>query len=267
MTTGSIIYNKIHQFNNPGNYNVNSILTAEETRMPQWHVSLKHLMLSAMSVPPISDVELNRQRDAAQCLQALLEMTQNFSFLWYKTEESLHCDICPSVTTTHVHNSVTPIEITNFVRRNEFDAREAIKGYFETVERGIERRCPEEMCTSNTCSKTVRLGTPPKFLIIQLKRFVSTRRLRSAAATLQKLNTPVKPFSDVEINTGQGPCTYQVVASIQHMGTQLLQGHYVAYVRLDNSWYLCNDERITALGIETGDPTRNAYLILLKLVS
>ena len=43
------------------------------------------------------------------------------------------------------------------------------------------------------------------------------------------------------------------------------QGHYVAYVRVSQNWYQCDDERITPFGNNTPAPTRNAYLLLLKL--
>ena len=69
----------------------------------------------------------------------------------------------------------------------------------------------------------------------------------------------------MQINTGQGPYRYEVVASIEHIGMQLQSGHYISYVNRDNIWYECNDERITPLGPESEAPTRKAYILLLKM--
>ena len=90
-----------------------------------------------------------------------------------------------------------------------------------------------------------------------------TKQLRHTTTT-HKINAEAKPFSTFEIITGQGSCTYEVVATVQHIGTQLAQGHYIAYVKQGNNWILCDDERIIPLADETRDPVRNAYLMILR---
>ena len=125
---------------------------------------------------------------------------------------------------------------------------------FHSQERDIERRC--NISLGSIATKTVTLPRPPNFLIIQFKRWSND---------LNKISAEAEPFSFVEINTHQGPSRYEVIGSVEHIGVQLKQGHYIAYVRSSHNWYQCNDDRITPLGNVTPDPIRNSYLLLLKL--
>ena len=109
--------------------------------------------------------------------------------------------------------------------------------------------------------KKISLPEPPKFILVQFKRFMVGRTRN----TTKKIDAASNPFSFVQINTGQGPYRYEVVASIEHIGMQLQSGHYISYVNRDNIWYECNDERITPLGPESEAPTRKAYILLLKM--
>ena len=81
---------------------------------------------------------------------------------------------------------------------------------------------------------------------------------------MHKIDNEAEPFSSVEIHTGQGICNYEVIASIQHIGTRMDQGHYIAYIKRDNNWLCCNDQIITPLGNTANEPTRHAYIVLLQ---
>jgi len=148
---------------------------------------------------------------------------------------------------------VAPIQISNLVHGDKFNAVEAITTSFESTERDIQRLCT---CLGTSATKTVTLPRPPNFLIIQFKRWT---------INLDKICAEAEPFSFVEINTRQGLSKYEVIGTVEHVGVQLKQGHYIAYVRLSHNWYQCDDLRITALGNNTPAPIRNSYLLLLKL--
>ena len=175
-------------------------------------------------------------------------------------EEKIFDDNYPA-NSQKINFSVATVDFSNFIQQNSFDAAQAIKNFFDSTERGVDRRCTR--CHGATCSKSHTLPTASKFIVVQLKRFM-VRQLQYGATT-HKINTEAKPFSSVEIQTdSQGFCTYNVIATVQHLGTQLVQGHYIAYVKQNGNWLQCNDDRITPLGPNTSDPTRNAYLLILK---
>lgn len=255
---GNILIDEIRSFLVPGTYDVNSLCKTRLARQAR-QKSIKQEMLISMGFPSAS--VLDNQYDAAQCLQTLLGITLGLDFLWHIQEERLQCEnvVCGNVTRNEVPNAVVHVDISSSIHQRTFDGAAAIKRFLETTENGIERRCPD--CHANTCSKTVSLPEPPKFIVVQFKRFM-VGRTRNAT---KKIDTASNPFSFVEINTGQGSYRYDVVASIEHIGMQLQYGHYISYVNCGNIWYECNDERITPLGAETEAPTRKAYILLLKL--
>ena len=96
------------------------------------------------------------------------------------------------------------------------------------------------------------------FGIIQLLQFETINH------RAQKITAEARPFSSVEIYSAQGLCTYEVVGVVEHIGRSMNGGHYVAYVKKNNQWLRCDDERIIALNTNTNDPTRNAYLVVLQ---
>ena len=187
-------------------------------------------------------------------------MCEDLTFLWHSLEESLKCTNCERVTSTTVPYSIAPVDIANFeVNNTSFNATQAIKSYFQTTEHGIERNCTS--CHGNTCSKSVALLAPPNFIVIQLKRFTPFR------TGYRKNNAEALPFQSAQIDTAQGTFVYDVIAVIQHLGEQLSSGHYVAYLHHENSWFYCNDSRIVPLDDQSNQPTRHAYLLLLKLAT
>ena len=248
---GTIFMQECQKFQQTGSFSVNS---ATEQRQ----MSLKKMILQVMGIP--APHELNRQQDAGQCLQAILGMCKDLTFLWHSLEESLKCTNCERVTSNVVPYSIAPVDIANFeVNSRTFNATQAIRSYFQTTEHGIERSCTH--CHGNVCSKSVALLTPPNFIVIQLKRFTPFGR------GYRKNNAEAVPFPSVPIDTAQGTFAYNVLAVIHHLGNTLSSGHYVAYLHKENNWFYCNDSRITPLDGDSNQPTRHGYLLLLKLAT
>ena len=242
---GDVLMTEIRKYLSAGTYDLNERCHARRRR------TIKQLMLITMGI--LSPGDLNKQYDAAQCMQKLLEIAKDLSFLWHYQVEKLTCDDCGESNEREVPNSVVPIQISDLIQNNKFNAVEAIKNCLESTERDIERICP---CGGPSATKSVTLPRPPNFLIIQFKRW---------SINLEKISAEAEPFSSVEINTHQGLSKYEVIGSVEHVGVQQKQGHYVAYVRVSQNWYQCDDERITPFGNNTPAPIRNAYLLLLKL--
>ena len=250
---GEAIYVELQKYQQPGQYSVNSICTSSQRRL-----SLKQLMLFAMGIA--RKEELHSQRDAADCFSTILLITRKLSFLWHIQLENFECENCRVSVATSTPHPIAPVAISNSIRRNSIDAAGAIRNFFESTERGIERDC--QNCHGKKSTKSTTLPTPPKFIVVQLLRF-QTRKLRNVT-TVHKIDNEAEPFSSVEIHTGQGICNYEVIASIQHIGTRMDQGHYIAYIKRDNNWLCCNDQIITPLGNTANEPTRHAYIVLLQ---
>ena len=249
---GDTLMGELRKFQQPGLYSVNNFTDG----FPR--ITLKQLVLLGMGIPSLT--ELHHQHDAAQCIQAILAMTQSLSFLWHVVQETIRCETCGSSSTSTWTHPVAPVDFSTMIQRNSFDAAGAIKNYFESEEGGIDRRCTD--CHGQTCSKSLFMPSPAKFIVVQFKRF-TTRQLRNNTVTC-KINAEALPFETLDIHTGQGICTYKVIATVHHLGIQLTQGHYVAYVKQGNQWIMCDDQHIIPHGETSSDPVRNAYLLLLQ---
>ena len=222
-------------------------------------------MLNVMGVNDLRQV--NSQQDAAQCIQTFLCATSQTNFLWHFTEEKLQCDGCVTTATSITPNSVAAIDISHFLRNGYIMASDAIQRHFTASESNIERNCAN--CHGTTCSKSVALPQPPSFILVQFKRFktttVRTTRTRFLTTT-NKITNEAIPFSSLQVQTHQGTFLYKVIATVQHIGQNISQGHYISYILRNNVWLCCDDERITPLGADTNEPTRHAYLVLLQLL-
>ena len=107
--------------------------------------------------------------------------------------------------------------------------KDAIKSYFQSAEIGIERRC--EKCPAENCSKKLTLESPPNFIVVQFKRF--TKRDLRNRVSLEKINAESETFTHVDINTLQGLHKYEVMATIEHKGNKLVNGHYISYILMN----------------------------------
>ena len=175
-------------------------------------------------------------------------------------EGAMLCTNCERVTSNIVPYSIAPVDIANFeVNSRTFNATQAIRSYFQTTEHGIERNCTH--CHGNVCSKSVALSTAPNFIVIQLKRFTRCGR------GYQKNNAEALPFQSVQIDTAQGTFAYNVLAVVHHLGNTLLSGHYVAYLHNQDNWFPCDDSHVVPLDGGSNQPSRHAYLLLLKLAT
>ena len=99
--------------------------------------------------------------------------------------------------------------------------------------------------------------------MVQLKRFALTKEGRP-----YKILTDSIPFSELNIQTEEGPSTYEVVGSIIHDGIAMSQGHYKAFITSHNRWYLCDDQVIAAIDLvenHPSQPTQSAYVLMLML--
>ena len=132
-----------------------------------------------------------------------------------------------------------------------------------SLERALGKFTEEEtldqdnMVTCSRCkakrvvTKGLRLATAPTMLVINYKRFAYDNYGR-----LSRLSKPVSFPLRLEIgkymsraNRGNPP-PYTLVAVLVHRGRSCDCGHYFAYVRKGQDWYLANDSVVTKVDVD-----------------
>ena len=184
------------------------------------------MMLRAMRFTQRQDLE--RQHDASECLQTILEIIPAMNFLCHQIQEEIKCTGCEYKKNSNTFMTITSIEIPkkrNSDGTDKFCTKDAIQNYFQSTEHNILLNC--DHCPARTCSKKIRLVSPPNFIVIQFKRFNVTT-LRTRRITM-KNNSQSKSFMNVNINTLSGAAKYEVIATLEHIGTSMNHGHYVSY--------------------------------------
>ena len=100
--------------------------------------------------------------------------------------------------------------------------------------------------------KTVQVEPIGKALLLHLKRFEFDER----ELTTRKLDDAVKFPQTLTL----GAARYEFTALIEHLGKNVTNGHYVAYVNNANKFWRCNDSEVEQMEWkEIKD--RQAYLL------
>ncbi len=117
-----------------------------------------------------------------------------------------------------------PLAGTNFVEKMEADV-------------SVELRC-KDPCTSSRHTRTERIRNPPRFFVLQLKRFASSD------GVTRKLNTVVRHKRDIRISEKD----FTLCGLVLHLGEETNAGHYVAFVLRFGKWWLCDDAKSLLVG-------------------
>ena len=73
---------------------------------------------------------------------------------------------------------------------------------------------------------------------------------------------PVSSKFGTQFRRSQGPVAYTVIATVEHIGSQISNGHYVAHIVKHGNWFRCDDTNIQKIDDQT--PTKKPYLVILK---
>ncbi|CAM9805211.1 unnamed protein product [Chrysoparadoxa australica] len=150
-----------------------------------------------------------------------------------------------------------------------------------TLEGCIELFCEEENLDSDEswfcpkckdfrpASKKLDLWKLPATLIIHLKRFECSR-----SGKRSKINDLIEfPLDNLDLSKmvkspQKDAPDYDLFAVANHHGT-LYGGHYTAFVRsrINNDWYLCNDDRVKAVSAKEVHSTAAYVLFFQKMVN
>jgi ubiquitin C-terminal hydrolase len=146
-----------------------------------------------------------------------------------------------------------PIPVNKDTLHKEFELTDCIDKWMEeeTLDDNNRLHC-DFCCLKSNITKTYSLFTPPKILVIQLKRFLRDMYGNVSRKINNKVNFPIEDF-DISKYLSKSSChkdkvKYNLIGvNIHHeLGSyaNLNLGHYVSILknRYDNSWYLFNDE-------------------------
>ena len=107
------------------------------------------------------------------------------------------------------------------------------------------------VCKNRKTVETCTLTNYPNYLFIQLIRNVGNA---------PKVNTFVRFESDIKVPDNQ---IYEVIGTIDHMGSSPLNGHYITYLKnKDGHWRLFDDERSKSCTFKQAN-NHNNYILLL----
>ncbi|KAL7482347.1 hypothetical protein ACHAW6_008010 [Cyclotella cf. meneghiniana] len=133
----------------------------------------------------------------------------------------------------------------------------------DSLERALAKFTEEEtldddnMVTCSRCkvkravTKGLRLATAPTMLVINYKRFAYDNYGRLSRLSKQvtfPLRLELKDYMS-RANRGKPP-PYSLVAVLVHRGRSCDCGHYFAYVRKGQDWYLANDDVVTKVDVD-----------------
>jgi uncharacterized UBP type Zn finger protein len=119
----------------------------------------------------------------------------------------------------------------------------------------------DENVDTQNAVKTLSIMSAPLILIVQLKRFKFDGSGVRGARLDNKIDYPI-------VLTHIPGQTYRLVAVGRHRGS-IQAGHYFAWVRYGETWWVCDDEDVTALedfSLDSADGAR-AYMLFYEKVS
>ncbi|KAH0563266.1 hypothetical protein GP486_002162 [Trichoglossum hirsutum] len=142
---------------------------------------------------------------------------------------------------------------------------------FREQEEFPDRKCRD--CSAiGGVSKVSSLGHVPSHLAVQIRRWqqVVGRRGR---VTFQKIDTKVNfpvqevfdlsPWVSDAAAASAGDLNYELYGVVEHHGSGLNDGHYIAYVKRDDGWWEMDDESTTR--VKPGSVGRaNPYLLFYR---
>ena len=112
----------------------------------------------------------------------------------------------------------------------------------------------------------------PDYLAIQLSRFHFDPIHKFPYKNTKQISFPLKGldlsqvYYDSVVNTVNNSCLYELKSIVLHSnGSTVLSGHYIAYTKYNNVWWLCNDSSVSVVDMEKEKSTNvvleNTYIL------
>jgi uncharacterized UBP type Zn finger protein len=185
-----------------------------------------------------------RQQDAHEFLVALRDQHPPIAeATTIITNQHVMCSECADIST----KTGTLEDIQLCLPSTRTDLQYLIDLHFqpESVTRECES-CDKAMRWSDVADKWIEIITPPKILVIQLKRFVTDPETLKNSKLNTMIDCPLKDFKLPGVTE-----TFDLIGTVQHGGSST-GGHYLAHV-FDSEkkvWVKLNDRSATVMSEE-----------------
>jgi ubiquitin C-terminal hydrolase len=151
-------------------------------------------------------------------------------------------------------------EVESLIELNGVEGKKAVREESGSSDEDI---ASEE---EGTHSYKVNLKSLPDILPIHLTRFIND------GAKLTKNTMPIElpvdgilDLSDFCDDSMKNAAEYELMGQVIHEGGSLANGHYVAYVKIDDTYWYCNDSQIKELDdSKKFYNEKQAYLLIFK---
>ena len=130
-----------------------------------------------------------------------------------------------------------------------------------------------DKCKKTNCNKTIELLNTPRYLIIQLKRFI----FHQEKMQFNKLTTPIEyplylDLDDylIKNNINQNineKNVFNLSTVINHLGNGFNGGHYTSFHKIQEKWFHADDETIVEVDKEiifTNKHKQDAYILIYE---
>ena len=221
------------------------------------HISTSQCFAAIMDIPECKRAQMNRnkQEDAAIFFLILMEYLRlkfksltaifegNFrsnvkclrcSRSYFKTDSFKVLSLCfpEGNYKQDTHIALHPYDLCKLL--DDFVKPEIISGYFCT-----------QCAAHHPAEKTLSIHSPPKVLVLQLKRFQGLQKIRNYVRFHSQLSLKY-------IRAGNEKRQhYRLSAVVVHIGQNLGNGHYLSFVNAGEKWFQCNDHVIQEVCWET----------------
>lgn len=130
-----------------------------------------------------------------------------------------------------------------------------------------------DQCKKTNCYKTSQLLNTPKYLIVQLKRFLFQQETMNFSKITMPVEYPlyldldnylIKNNINKKINN---KTIYNLNTIINHLGSNFNGGHYTSFHKIQDKWFLADDEDIQEINNEdlfNQNNKKNAYILIYE---
>ncbi|GMH90998.1 hypothetical protein TL16_g11930 [Triparma laevis f. inornata] len=215
-----------------------------------------------------------QQEDSHEFLRALLDtlcldgLNKSVSNLFDGTlESSVTCQTCSNVSLTKDRYMDLSLDISDS-KVNSLET--ALEKFTEVETLSCDNLVDCSKCkTRRMVTKGLTLGSSPSVLCLHLKRFDYDRhgrlcRLSKKVQFGEHLNLqPYMSKGRSRKDNQKSSADYRLYAILCHKGSTCTSGHYIAYVRRSNKWWLANDSIVRPVD-ESVVLSQNPYMIFYQ---